>query len=160
MNQMALTLQKGLEKSNLFLKFFTTGLEGPDWTRELEGFPNSALWTLGHIAYSRAYFYELLSGKKIYQDAWKSWFEYGSPHTTVEQLPPLQECWTLAQIGFDHLIDFLSNVSEEDLLSAPYIASSSFATKLDLFIHLTHHEAHHTGSLSMMRRVMGKEKLV
>lgn len=160
MTGMAQALQSGLDRSNLFLQFFTTEIEGDDWSRELAGFPNTALWTLGHLAFTRAYFYEMLTGKKIYEDSWKSLFNYGSPHANIEQLLPPEQCWDLAKAGYEHLSDFLANSTEEGLLSAPTIESNSFPTKLSIYIHLTHHESHHTGCLSMMRRVMGKEKLV
>ncbi|MBK6897791.1 MAG: hypothetical protein IPH09_00470 [bacterium] len=35
-----------------------------------------------------------------------------------------------------------------------------FATGAAALAHLTHHEAHHTGCLSMLRRALGKDKVI
>jgi uncharacterized damage-inducible protein DinB len=51
-------------------------------------------------------------------------------------------------------------VTAKDLAAKPTIESRFLPTKADVLSHLICHEAHHTGNLALVRRLLGKDKVV
>lgn len=160
MNQMARALWLGLEKSDMFVSFFSTGMTDEDWLKIPEGIPNPPIWTLGHIAYHRAIFLELLNGKKTYDESWVRLFGLGCEPKSAHTYPDANTCNQFLKARLSDLKAYLDTATIEDFESSPTKVSKFFKNKADILIHLTHHEAHHTGSLAMARRILGKEKLI
>jgi uncharacterized damage-inducible protein DinB len=160
MNQMAKALWLGLEKSDMFVNFFATGITGDDWLKKPVGMPNPPIWILGHMAYHRAVFLELVSGKKTYDESWINLFSLGCEPRAAKEYPDADLCFEILKNRLADLKSYLESVSVEDLESPPTKISKFFQTKADVIVHLTHHEAHHTGSLAMARRLLGKDKLI
>jgi uncharacterized damage-inducible protein DinB len=160
LNQMAKAFWLGLERSDMFVHFFSTGMTQDDWPQQLEGVPNPPIWTLGHLAYQRAYFLEMVTGKKTYDETWVVLFELGCEPHSVNEYPDPETCFGFMKARLLDFKAYLETASIEDLESPPIIKSKFFPTKASVLIHLTHHEAHHTGGLAIMRRLLGKERLL
>ena len=160
MNQMAKALWLGLEKSDMFVDFFSTGMAKEDWLKHPEGMPNPPIWTLGHLAYHRAVFLEMVSGRKTYDESWIKLLSLGCEPRDPSEYPDAGLCFETLKRRLADLKSYLDNATVEDLESPPTKVSKFFQTKADVLIHLTHHEAHHTGSLALARRILGKEKLI
>lgn len=161
MNEIAKVFHADLDKSDGFIEFFSQDLEGDDWYAKPPGVPNPAIWTLGHLAYVRADFVWMLTGEKLYPPEWVPLFKIGSePLEDTHQYPTPDLCWELLTKCKEKLEAFLETATEEDFASAPNGANPFFPTKAAVFVHLTHHEAHHTGNLALVRRMLGKEKVI
>ncbi|MFC2078840.1 DinB family protein [Candidatus Bipolaricaulota bacterium] len=160
MNSTANAFWLGLERSNGFIDYFTTGMDGDDWLRQPPGMPNSAIWILGHLALSRASFLEQLTGAQAYEDGWKELFGLGVAPQDPSSYPDVETCRSVLDARLDDLRSYLETVREEDFDAPPSNPSRVLKTKADVLVFLTHHEAHHTGALSLLRRMLGKDRLI
>lgn len=156
----AKAFRMGLERSDLFIRYFTTGMEGDDWLQQPAGVPNPAIWILGHLAHSRAGLLEMLTGKRIYEEGWDGLFDMGAEPREPSEYPGVDACRAVLDARLADLKAYLDTATEEDLEGSPCTDSEYFKTKAAVFAHLTHHEAHHTGALSMIRRLLGKGRLI
>ncbi len=157
---MAQAFWMGLERSDMFIAYFTTGMEGDEWRKQPAGIPNSAMWILGHLAHSRAGFLEMLTGKKTYEQGWDDLFDMGAEPRDSSVYPDVGACRAILDARLADLKSYLEAATQEDLEGPPYTSSEYFVSKAAVLTHLTHHEAHHTGVLSMIRRLLGKERLI
>lgn len=158
---MAKAFRMGIERSAKFVEVFTRGLEGEDWYLQPAGVPNPAIWTLGHIAYHRGLFYEMVSGRRTYPDAWEGLFGMGcEPLADPHGYPDVEACRAYLNEGFELLVGYLESATVEDLAAKPTIESRFLPTRADVLAHLVSHEAHHTGSLALLRRLLGKGRIV
>ena len=160
MNAVATAYWQGLQRSNGFIDYFTTGMEGEDWYMVPEGVPNPAIWTLGHLAHSRAQFLELLTGEDRYEDGWAEILAIGTEPQDPRTYPSLEVIKRVLAERMEDLRQYLEGAAEADFSAPPAKESRFFKTKASVLVHLTHHEAHHTGVLSLTRRLLGKEKLL
>jgi uncharacterized damage-inducible protein DinB len=150
----------GLKRSNSFIDYFTEGMEGDDWLQTPPGIPNSAIWILGHLAQSRAGFLQMLTGREVYEEGWAELYGMGVEPQDPSVYPDVATCRAVLDARMNDLKDYLETASEEDLESPPCTPSNFFKTKASVLAHLSHHEAHHTGTLSMIRRLLGKDRLL
>lgn len=158
---MAKAFRMGIERSAKFVEVFTRGLEGEDWYAQPQGVPNPAIWTLGHIAYHRGLFYELVSGQRTYPDDWRGLFGMGcEPLADPHAYPSVETCQAYLSEAFELLVGYLDSATARDLAARPTIESRFLPTKADVLAHLVSHEAHHTGNLAAVRRLLGKEKVI
>ena len=160
MNSTAKAYWIGLKRSNSFIEFFTTGMEGDDWLQQPAGIPNPAIWILGHLAHSRAGFLEMLTGRQVYEEGWDALYGMGVDPQDASVYPDVDTCQAVLDARLQDLQNYLETASEEDLESPPCTPSKFFKTKASVLVHLSHHEAHHTGALSMIRRMLGKESVI
>lgn len=160
MNSTAKAYWIGLKRSNSFIDFFTTGMEGDDWLQQPERIPNPAIWILGHLAQSRAGFLEMLTGKQTCEEGWAELFGLGVDPQDPSVYPDVETCRAVLDARLLDLQNYLETASEEDLESPPCTPSKFFRTKASVCVHLSHHEAHHTGALSMIRRMLGKDRII
>ena len=159
MTPTAHALWLGLKRSNAFIDTFSTGLEGDDWLQKPDGLPNPAIWILGHLAHSRAKFLKLLIGKKLEEEGWDELFDMGTEPRDPKEYPSVDVCRAALAKQFAELEAYLKTASEEDLQGPTAVPSEYFETKASVVAFLTAHEAHHTGALSMTRRLLGKGRL-
>lgn len=157
---MAKALWLGLERSNMFIEFFSSGLEGDDWLQTPPGFANSPIWHVGHLAYHRGLFLEQLTGKRTYDDSWKPLFDIGCDPVDPRKYPDIETCREFLKARLEDFKSYFEKVTVEELESPLDPPTKFFPTKAALLVHFTHHEAHHTGVLSAIRRSLGKEKLI
>lgn len=122
--------------------------------------PNTAIWILGHLAHSRAGFLEMLTGQQSYEAGWEELFGMGVDPQDPSLYPDVATCRAVLDARLLDLKTYLETASEADLDSPPWSSSKFFETKGSVLAHLTHHEAHHTGALSILRRMLGKERLI
>lgn len=160
MNSTAKAFWMGLERSNGFIRFFATGMEGDDWLQRPSGVPNPAIWILGHLALCRARLLEMLTGQQIYEQEWEELFDLGVDPQDPTVYPDIDTCRAVLDARLLDLKSYLETVSEADLAGPPCTVSKLFETKALVLVHFTHHEAHHTGALSMIRRLLGKERVI
>ena len=160
MNSTANAFWLGLERSNGFIDYFTTGMEGDDWLQRPRGVPNSAIWILGHLAHSRAGFLEMLTGQQSYETGWEELFDIGVDPQDPSLYPDIAACRAVLDARLLDLKTYLETASEAGLDSPPWSSSKFFKTKAEVIVHMTHHEAHHTGALSILRRMLEKERLI
>lgn len=160
MNSTAKVLWLGLERSNGFIDYFTTGINGDDWREQPLGMPNTAIWIIGHLAHSRASCLELLTGEQAHEDGWQELFGLGVEPQDSGSYPDIEICRAALEARLLDLKSYLETASEADLDAPPNVPSRFFKTKADVLVHFTHHEAHHTGALSLLRRMLGKERLI
>ena len=160
MNPTANAFWMGLRRSNSFIDFFTQGMEGDDWLKRPGGVSNSAIWILGHLAQSRAGFLEMLTGEQTYEEGWDALFGMGVNPQDASLYPDVETCRAVLDARLRDLKQFLETVTDEDLESPPCMPSRFFKTKASVLVHLSHHEAHHTGALSIIRRLLGKERVI
>jgi uncharacterized damage-inducible protein DinB len=161
MDEMAKAFSLGLERANTFVGYFDNGLEGDDWYLRPEGAPNPPIWILGHMAFYRAQFLELLTGERVVPEGWRELLAMGSePLTDPRGYPAVGECRKVLDESLVRLRTYLETVTAAELESPPAAESRFFKTKGEVLVHLTHHEAHHTGSLNLLRRMLGKEKAI
>jgi len=160
MNSTAKAYWLGLKRSDGFVRFFTSGLEGDDWHQQPAGAPNPPIWILGHLAHSRAQLLELLSGEKAYEEGWHGLFAMGVEPRSARSYPSVEKIHSVLAARKKDLKGYLETASEEDLESAPATSSGSLQTKGEALAHLSHHEAHHTGELPLLRRQLGKDRLI
>ncbi len=160
MDPMAKTFWLGLERSNMFIGLFTKEMVGEDWLQQPPGIPNPAIWTIGHLAYQRAGVLEILTGRRTYDEAWGALFELGCESRDASLYPDVDTCRAFLDARLQDLKAYLDSATKEDLEEPPCVPSRFFQTKAAALVHLTHHEAHHTGCLSLLRRLLGKEKVI
>jgi len=159
LNPTAEALWLGLERSNAFIDTFSTGLEGDDWYQKPDGLPNPAIWILGHLAHSRAKFLKMLVGKPMHDESWDELFDMGTEPRDPKEYPGVEVCREALDGQYARLKAYLETATEEDLQGPPAVPSEYFKTKASVLSFLTIHEAHHTGALSMVRRLLGKDRL-
>ncbi|MBU1049674.1 DinB family protein, partial [Candidatus Bipolaricaulota bacterium] len=152
MNSTAKAYRSGLERSNAFIETFTKGMEGDDWLQRPAGFPNPAIWILGHLAHSRAGFLEMLTGTKSHEEGWEDLFEMGVDSQDPSVYPSVDTCRAVLDARLQDLKAYLETATEVDLEAPACVGSGFFKSKGAVISFLTHHEAHHTGALSMIRR--------
>ena len=151
---------KGLKRSNSFINWFTKGMEGDDWFQRPAGIPSSAIWTLGHLANSRSYFYLCLTGKETFEPGWPELFGMGTGPQDSSEYPSVDEIRTVLDARLADLKAYLETASLEDIEGPTAISEPDFETKAEVLAQAIAHEAHHTGALSMIRRLLGKDRLV
>ncbi len=159
MNPTAHALWLGLERSNAFIDTFSAGLEGDDWYEKPEGLPNPAIWILGHLAHSRAKFLQLVLGTQLHHESWDELFDMGTAPRNPREYPGVEVSREQLNAQFAQLKAYLETATESDLQAPPAVASEYFETQASVIAFLTVHEAHHTGALSMIRRLLGKDCL-
>ena len=159
MNPTAHALWLGVERSNALIDTFSTGLEGDDWRQRPDGLPNPAIWILGHLAHSRAKFLKLLVGKQLHDESWDELFDMGTEPRDPTEYPDVEVCRAALDEQLATLKAYLETATEEDLQGPPAVFSEYFDSKASVVAFLTVHEAHHTGTLSMTRRLLGKDRL-
>jgi len=162
-------LWKGMERSQSFIEIFTHGLDGDDWTARMEGIPNTALWILGHLALTRGYFLGLLSesfsadeawGPAFKMDEWGPMLGMGVEPKDSDALPDPETCFDILQKGMDSIHAYLETATLEDLDAPPCHPTDPYLkSKAQIVVHMAHHESHHTGALSMIRRRLGKDRM-
>ena len=160
MNPTANAYWKGLQRSNTFIRWFTNGMEGDDWFQRPGGIPSSAIWILGHLANSRSYFYLCLTGKETFEPGWDKLFGMGTEQQDSSAYPTVEEIRGVLDARLADFESYLDTASLEDIEGATAIEQPDHATKADVLAMAIAHEAHHTGALSMIRRLLGKERLV
>ncbi len=160
MDPMAKVFWLGLERSNLFIDLFSEGMAGDDWLQQPPGIPNPAIWTIGHLAFQRAMLLKLLTGRRTYDEDWDALFKLGCDSRDASLYPDIETCRAFLDARLHDLKGYLDNATREDLESPPCLPSKFFKTKAAALVHLSHHEAHHTGCLSLLRRLLGKEKVI
>jgi uncharacterized damage-inducible protein DinB len=161
MDPMAKAFATSFERSSKFVSYFTAGLEGEDWYARPAGTPNPAIWTLGHLAFHRGLFLELLSGERTYPESWRALFGMGcQPLADPHGYPDVATCLRYLKETHDALNAYLETASEAELETPPLQPSRFLALKADVLAHLVVHEAHHTGNVAVLRRLLGKEKVI
>jgi hypothetical protein len=160
MEPMAKAIWLTYERSNLFIEFFSKGMSGEDYFACPEGTANPAIWIYGHLAYHRAYLLELLTGKKINDDEATALFGMGCEPVDYSAYPSIEASRALMLDRLQEIGNYLETATQADLELAPYADQEYFETKLAALVHLTLHEAHHTGCLSALRRRLGKERII
>ena len=157
---MAKAYWTGLERSNTFIQWFTKGMEGDDWLQRPSGIPSSAIWILGHLASSRSYFYLCLTGKETFEPGWGELFGMGTEQQDPSNYPSVEEIRTVLDARLADFKEYLETATVEDIESPTVIDEEDHGTKARVLAMTIAHEAHHTGALSMIRRLLGKERLV
>jgi len=160
MNPAAKAYWTGLERSNSFIKWFTQGMEGDDWFQRPGGIPSAAIWILGHLANSRSYFYLLLTGKETFEPGWPELFGMGTEQQVPSSCSPVEEIRAVLDARLADLKAFLETASVEEIEGATTVNEPPFETRGDVLAMAIAHEAHHTGALSMIRRLLGKDRVV
>ena len=160
MNPAANAYWTGLERSNIFINWFTKGMEGDDWIQHPSGIPSSALWILGHLANSRSYFYLCLTGEETFEPGWGELFGMGTEQQDPSKYPSVEEIRAVLDARLADLKAYLNAASLEDIEGPTAIQQPDHETKAHVLAMAIAHEAHHTGSLSMIRRLLGKDRLV
>jgi len=160
MNSTAKAFWMGMKQSNAFIDYFTTGMEGEDWLQKPAGVPNAAIWILGHLAHSRARFLALLTGQMHLEEGWEAFFGMGVEPQDPSSYPNVETCRAVLDARLQDLKEYLETATEEDLEGPVCMPSEYFKTKSAVLVLLTHHEAHHTGALSMIRRALGKDRVI
>lgn len=160
MNSTAKAYWLGLKRSDGFIRFFSSELEGDDWFKQPCGAPNPAIWILGHLAHSRATFLEMLTGQRMYEEGWDALAGLGVDPQDASVYPDVDTCRRVLAARLRDLKSYLETASEADLDGPPCVSSKFFKTKAAVLVQLSHHEAHHTGALSMLRRLLGKERII
>ena len=115
---------------------------------------------LGYLAHSRAGFLEMLTGQQSYEAGWDELFGMGIDPQDPSLYPDVATCRAVLDARLLDLKTYLETASEADLDAPPNMSSRHFKTKAEVLVHMTHHEAHHTGALSILRRMLGKERLI
>ncbi|HPS78689.1 MAG TPA: DinB family protein [Thermoanaerobaculaceae bacterium] len=161
MQGMAKAFLMGIERSARFVEVFTRGLEGEDWYARPAGVPNPAIWTLGHIAYHRGLFYEMVTGERTYPEPWKALFDMGctalgDPHG----YPGVEECLAYMERTLGLWRTYLESASDEELAASTPSCVPRLPTRAAVLSHCAVHESHHTGSLAIARRLLGKDRVV
>jgi hypothetical protein len=158
---MAKAFRMGIERNAKLVEVFTRGMEGEDWFVQPPGVPNPAIWTLGHIAYHRGLFYEMVTGECTYPETWRGVFGMGcKPLADAHAYPPVEVCHAYMEKALGLLGGYLESVTARGLALKPTIESRFLPTKADVLSHLICHEAHHTGNLALVRRLLGKDKVI
>ncbi len=162
-------LWKGMERSQSFIEIFTHGMDGDDWTTRLEGIPNTALWILGHLALTRAYFLGLLTetfsadaewGPVFRTEDWEPILGMGVEPQDADGFPDPATCREILGKGMNVVKAYLESATLDDLDAPPCHPTDPYLTsKAQVIVHMAHHESHHTGVLSMIRRGLGKDRL-
>lgn len=161
MQGMAKAFLMSVERSARFVEVFTRGLEWEDWYELPPGVPNPAIWTLGHIAYHRGLFYEMVTGQRTYPDDWKALFDMGcTPLPDPHGYPAVGECLAYMERLLGLWRAYLDSATDEELAAAGPHCVPRLPTRADVVCHHATHEAHHTGNLALVRRLLGKGRVV
>ncbi len=160
MEPMAKAIWLSYERSDLFIEFFSKGMSGEDFLACPEGTANPAIWIYGHLAYHRGYLLELLTGKKMNDEEATAQFGMGCEPVDYSAYPSVEASRTLMFDRLQVIRSYLEIATQADLELAPCAEQEYFETKLAALVHLTLHEAHHTGCLSALRQRLGKDRLV
>ena len=92
MNPMAKAFWLGLERSNMFIELFSREITGKEWLLRPPGVPNSAIWTIGHLAFQRARMLELLTGQRTYDEKWVPLFKLDCESVDAGLYPEIEIC--------------------------------------------------------------------
>ena len=102
----------------------------------------------------------MLTGIETYEEGWHELFEGGLEPRDPKEYPSVEACRAVLEARLSDLKAYLETATQEDLEGPTCTDSKHFKTKASAIVHLSHHEAHHTGALSMIRRLLGKERLI
>jgi len=160
MDPAASAYRKGLERSDTFIRWFTKGMKGDDWFQRPGGIPSAAIWILGHLANSRSYFYLCLTGEETFEPGWPELFGMGTGPRDPSDYPSVEEIKSVLDARLADLKTYLETASAEGFERPPAIDEPDHKTKGHVLAMAIAHEAHHTGALSMIRRLLGKDRLV
>lgn len=160
MDGMATALWMGLERSDRFVEVFTSNLRDEDWRATPPGFPNCPLWVLGHLAFYRGHFLDLCLGGRTVEEGWRGLFSIGSAPPPPEALPSVDACREELARRREMWRGWLETVSDAELREPCPALAPYFENRAQVVVHLTHHEAHHTGGLSMLSRLLGRGKIL
>ena len=84
----------------------------------------------------------------------------GTDPRDPSEYPTVEEIRAVLDASLTDLKSYLETASLEDIEDPPAIPEPDFETKAHVLAMAIAHEAHHTGTLSMIRRLLGKGKLV
>ncbi|MBA4119971.1 MAG: hypothetical protein C0513_04630 [Isosphaera sp.] len=119
--------------------------------------PNHALWTIGHLATTYAFFRSVLDGQSTtVPDSYNALFGPGSkPSATPSTYPPLAEL--IAHLNRTHaeLLRVLREMPEADLTKPPAVEFPFSPTRLAAMHMLAWHDGWHQGQLSLTRVALG-----
>jgi uncharacterized damage-inducible protein DinB len=161
MHPIAQVFTAALEKSDDFIRMYTKDFEGEDWYAQFGGVTNSPVWIICHLAYVRAKFVDMLTREDSYPEGWAALFHWGSmPLADPHGYPAPEEARRLLAEAKIKLLAWLETVPPEEFDTPPKDATPFFATKAKVLTQMTHHEAHHTGNFGLIRRMLGKDKIV
>lgn len=118
---------------------------------------NHALWTLGHLVMTYAFFRSVLDGQNTtVPDHYKPLFSVGStPSPDPNLYPPLAELVSHLNRTHAELLSVLRQLPEADLTKPPAVDFPFAPTRLAAMHMLAWHDGWHQGQFSLTRVALG-----
>ena len=150
-------LTSARKTSERFLSDFKTPQQ---WTYQVNGKANQALWFSGHMGHSDNFFISLMRPEKAEEkESFSEKFGMGSqPTNNPDDYPPIDEVLDYMRQRCQTLLEVLESLDEEDLIKpTPDGAPDFLADYGSVFEMAIWHEGLHCGQLSMVRRCLGHD---
>ena len=149
------------ERAQVGITRYTKDIAGDDWYARPQGVPTPMIWTLGHLAVYRDMALGALTGQSNAPESWRQLFMTGSePSADPATYPKPEELLAFIDATQIKLKAFFETCTEEDLAGPLPFPHPFLKTKLQAATMLPMHEAHHSGSLCLVRRMLGKERIL
>jgi hypothetical protein len=128
------------------------------WTAQPAGLPNHALWTLGHLAASVAFFASI-AGVSVgpVPENYNTLFGMGAkPTADSAAYPPAVEIIAHYERTFKEFCAAIEKLSDAELAEPSAKADSGFVKlKIDALSRAAWHEGWHAGQVSLTRKAIG-----
>ena len=135
----------------------------PDqWTRQVHGQCNHALWFAGHMGNTDNFMISLIAPERVAEKpGFAALFGVGSqPSGNPDDYPPIDDVVDYMHDRRRTLLDILEGLSDDDLTrSTPDGAPQFMPDFASVFETAVWHEGLHSGQLTVVRRALGYEPL-
>lgn len=160
-----MTLTELIQSQMAFADFVTTrgvkNLSDEHLRTRPEGCGNPGIWILGHIAYSRSnYLYHARGDENRLPDGWHDFFARGTAiPDDLSIFPPVTDIKEFLKAEQQAALDYLTSLSEAQLLAAPAIPLFNLKTVADVYSSLALHETYHAGQFALICKMTGKKTI-
>jgi len=120
---------------------------------------NHIRWQTGHLAYSAHVVLKMLGEKSGIEEEWIKLFGRGPKiYDNASIYPSMQELRDRLYSYYDKIFPALEKVTTEYLDTEQEFAPTWKSTPMDGILFFCTHEFYHAGQITVMRRVLGRDK--
>lgn len=161
MNQLASIAWSLFERAQVGITRYTNDITGDEWYARPADVPSPMIWTVGHLAVYRDISLAALTGEFHAPESWRKLFATSSePSGNPVDYPKPEELLAFLEATQGRLKAWFETCTEEDLAGPVGFDHPFLKTKLQAATMMPMHEAHHTGSLCLVRRLLGKKRVL
>jgi uncharacterized damage-inducible protein DinB len=149
-----------LERSRSATKALLNDINEEESLYRIDGYPNHIRWEAGHMARGLSQILNCLTDEPDFPGRWTELFARGSVVSDDASVyPSLEEIKDKISYLYDKIFNVLSGMDDETLGEEIQIFTEWKNTRLHGVLFLCMHDFHHGGQITILRRVMGKERV-